>query len=441
MTAPGQHPLFSVQARAAVPAAARLSVRLVYLVSALSIVLLVAADLAIAHLLRDSTLRSAEKTLADKAFILAEGAERTMQAADLVLGGVARHAVSDGADSPESFDAVMSTQNANTMLRDQMTGLPQLNALLVVSLSGHLENSTRYWPVPPIDIRDRGYFQKMMADPALDMMITEPLSARGDGTWTMFLVRRARGPSGHPIGLLMAAIELKYFEGFYRSFTRVGEGSTVLLTADGTMLARYPPMTGAVTGRRFADVPRILGDAGAGTAREPSAVDGSMRVKAARSLKTYPMIVLTIADEALLLRDWRRIILVLGLGTAAAAVEAMAVSLLIARRWRHHDALSQERENRALAEAALMREREHSAEAESRAKSDFLAMMSHEIRTPMNGVLGVAGTLLETPLSAQQRKMVTLIRDSGDSLLTILNDILDYSKLNADKMQIGRAHV
>ena len=96
--------------------------------------------------------------------------------------------------------------------------------------------------------------------------------------------------------------------------------------------------------------------------------------------------------------------------------------------------------NQALhAEVAVRKRAEETAAAASRAKSDFLANMSHEVRTPLNGVLGMAGLLLDTPLTAEQRDYVVTLRSSGEGLLTIINDILDFSKIEAGKLQIESA--
>jgi len=76
------------------------------------------------------------------------------------------------------------------------------------------------------------------------------------------------------------------------------------------------------------------------------------------------------------------------------------------------------------------------AEAASRAKSVFLANMSHEIRTPFHGLLGMMSLLQETPLSAQQSGYLNTAKDSANHLLTLLNDILDISKLESGKLQV-----
>ena len=76
------------------------------------------------------------------------------------------------------------------------------------------------------------------------------------------------------------------------------------------------------------------------------------------------------------------------------------------------------------------------AEAASRAKDDFLAMMSHEIRTPMNGVLGLVEVLENTSLNSDQSQMLGMIQDSASALLQILDDLLDYSKIEANRLTI-----
>jgi len=365
--------------------------------------------------LRESTLQTAETSLSRYSLTLAENADRSFKSVDLVLSSIADYVARKGVVDNDTYRAAVSDRETHFLLREKIAGLPQIDALTVIDARGKLLNFSRFWPIPDVDVSDRDYFKALKADDGPQSFVSAPVQNRGNGTWNVYLARRLNDPQGHFMGLLLGAISVPYFENFFSS-TSLGPDTTIsLMREDGLLLAHFPP-NNDIGNQSSGFGQRAL--AAGGTIRELGRKDRQMRLRAAKMLPGYPALVVVSQAEDDALQGWREMATLMTTMSLISAIAVIVVAFMIARRWNWHEDLIR------------------AAEAANAAKTTFLAMMSHEIRTPMNAVLGMATTLLDTHLNAEQRRYVVAIHNAGDSLLEILNDILDFSKLESGRLSL-----
>ncbi|PZA13409.1 hybrid sensor histidine kinase/response regulator [Rhodopseudomonas palustris] len=377
------------------------------------IVTIVGTNLIFLSNLRETTLQTAETNLSRYALTLAEEADRSFKSVDLLLSSIRDYVSRAGVIDSESYRRLMSLQNTHALLSEKITGLPQIEAVTMIDASGELINFSRYWPIPKVNIADRDYFKALSGDPTLSTFVSAPVRNRGTGTWNIYFAHRLSAPKGGFIGLLLGAISLQYFENFFAA-TSPGLGTEIsLIRTDGMLLVSYP-ISGRI-GTAVTDGGRVAAATG-GTAQETTTAGTHLR--ATRALPNYPIVVQVTQPLESALQSWHNMAALMIAMSLISALVIITGSVAIARWWgKQH----------LYAEAA---------EAASAAKSSFVAMMSHEIRTPMNAVIGLATNLLETRLDAEQRQAVASIHDAGDNLLQILDDILDFSKLEAGRLSL-----
>ncbi len=310
----------------------------------------VGAGLAIRELrLRDINDEKRELTALD--LLLAEETERTLQSVDLVLTSLQQDLALDGMTKPQQLIRSQSDTTTYTLLKSRIVGIPQLASVSIIGFDGRLINwSTRY-PVPESNVAGSDYFKPLKDASTSGPYLSLPVQ-NDNGTWTIYLARRINSPSGKFLGLVVAAIDLAYFENFYRTLGIGGHGAVSLWRRDGTLLVRYPSLQGVGHVFKIPAFSGILRDDQPATYEVANALDGRPRVVATMPVKQFPLVVNISKETAQILADWYQAATLIAVGALFCVVALCFVLWLLVRQFNAYEALAvaDKERNKAVAE-------------------------------------------------------------------------------------------
>ncbi len=304
----------------------------------------------------------------------------------------------------------------STYCRNATSGSDLLLQLSYTDADGDLIETSVAGPSTKVNLADREHFVVHQQGKVTGLFISRPVFGRASGKWSIQLSRRISAPDGSFAGIMVASLDPFYFSHTFDDLDIGRAGLIAIYGRDGILRARSA-LNEKTIGRDMSDTAPFHAalTTPQGFVRSTSPVDGARRLLSFRSVAGYPLIVVAgfeetdFLAESLALRD--RYLAAAGAATAMLLIKVLLVT------W----------------QARVQDRARATAEHANRMKSEFLATISHEIRTPMNGVLGMLALLEGEDITPVQRQQAATARRSAEGLLALLDDILDFSKLEAGK--------
>ena len=360
---------------------------------------------------------------------LAEQTARAIQGVDLILDGLVDQVKADGVESAADFERIEAGAATYRLLKARAADVPQLDAVTMIAADGHLINFSRYYPIPDVNVADRDYFQALCDTPTTRPYISAPVESRGTGTWTLYVARRISDPSGQFVGLVLGAINLRYFEDLYRGLD-LGPGSGISLwRRDGTLLARYPSIEGVGRVFQIKSFTETLLHSDVGVYETAASIDGFRRIVATRALRDYPMVVNVTRTVDEVLSDWRHTSSVIGIAGGLCVIAVSLVVWALARQFGTYETLS-----RALgekAEAVLARERAEGQLYQSQkldAVGQLTTGIAHDFNNLLTAIMGNLEFLNFEGQNPRTERSLAAIQQAVDRAATLTGQLLAFSR-------------
>jgi len=391
--------------------------------------------------LRAQAQTAAQRSADDAAYALAMHASQLFAAADSIAASVKADLAREHTQSADQLKDEFGTNDEHELLRARQSSFDGIDVVSVVDASGRLVNTSLAYPPPAADLSGAEGFLLARDAKLYTPHIAAPVKKPVGAGWTIYLSRRLSNADGQFLGVVLVGVSPNYLSAFYAKMrpepaqaqARSDATAISLLRRDGTVLARSP-LNEQALGQRISAAGhyRALVD----SPPDPQAAtpftpwdakpdkDGCV-VLAARDAEGFPLTVGVAVHEDVYLMAWHRQAEYMAAFSAIAVLFLAGTFTTLVRMLRRREQHLHEVEQlRAAAEKA------------SQAKTNFLATVSHEVRTPLNGILGTAELLIGSGLPPKQEELASTLLVSGRNLLSIITDILDLSKIEADELVV-----